>query len=84
MMEVVIEGFPSGQAVKNLPTNAGEMGLIPGWGRFPWGDWVGGMASHSNILVWEIPWTEETGGIQSMGSQSHNNLATETTTATSD
>ena len=37
MMEVVIEGFPSGQAVKNLPTNAGEMGLIPGWGRFPWG-----------------------------------------------
>ena len=40
-MEVVIEGFPSGQAVKNLPTNAGEMGLIPGWGRFPWGDWGG-------------------------------------------
>ena len=50
MMEVVIEGFPSGQAVKNRPTNAGEMGLIPGWGRFPWGDW-GGMASNSNILV---------------------------------
>ena len=35
MMEVVIEGFPSGQAVKNLPANAGEMGPIPGWGRFP-------------------------------------------------
>ena len=84
MMEVVIEGFPSGQAVKNLPANAGEMGPIPGWGRFPWGDWGGGMASHSNIPVGEIPWTEETGGIQSMGSQSHNNLATKTTTATSD
>ena len=24
-----------------------------------------GMASHSNILAWEIPWTEETGGLQS-------------------
>ena len=27
------------------------------------------MASHSSILAWEIPWTEETGGLQSMGSQ---------------
>ena len=26
------------------------------------------MATHSSILVWEIPWTEETGGLQSMGS----------------
>ena len=28
-----------------------------------------GMATHSNILAWRIPWTEETGGLQSMGSQ---------------
>ena len=28
-----------------------------------------GMATHSNILTWRIPWTEEPGGIQSMGSQ---------------
>ena len=28
-----------------------------------------GMASHSSILIWEIPWTEELGGLQSMGSQ---------------
>ena len=28
------------------------------------------MATHSNILVWEIPWTEEPGGLQSMGSRS--------------
>ena len=28
-----------------------------------------GMATHSSILVWEIPWTEEPGGLQSMGSQ---------------
>jgi len=27
------------------------------------------MATHSNILVWRIPWTEETGEAQSMGSQ---------------
>ena len=27
------------------------------------------MATHSNILAWEIPWTEEAGGLQSMGSQ---------------
>ena len=26
-----------------------------------------GMATHSNILPWEIPWTEEPGGLQSMG-----------------
>ena len=26
-------------------------------------------ANHSSILVWEIPWTEEPGGLQSMGSQ---------------
>ena len=28
------------------------------------------MATHSNILAWAIPWTEETGRLQSMGSQS--------------
>ena len=28
-----------------------------------------GMAIHSSILAWGIPWTEESGGLQSMGSQ---------------
>ena len=28
-----------------------------------------GMAFHSSILAWRIPWTEEPGGLQSMGSQ---------------
>ena len=28
-----------------------------------------GMATHSSILAWRVPWTEEPGGIQSMGSQ---------------
>ena len=27
------------------------------------------MAAHSSILAWKIPWTEEPGGLQSMGSQ---------------
>ena len=39
-----------------------------------------GMATHSSILVWRIPWTEEAGGLQSMGLQSQtrlNNLAKE-------
>ena len=29
-----------------------------------------GMATHSSILAWEIPWTEELSGLQSMGSRS--------------
>ena len=29
-----------------------------------------GMATHASILAWEIPWTEEPGGLHSMGSQS--------------
>ena len=28
-----------------------------------------GMAAHSSVLAWKIPWTEEPGGLQSMGSQ---------------
>ena len=43
-------------------THAGDVGSIPGLERFP----GKGMASHSNILAWRIPWTEEPGGLQSM------------------
>ena len=28
-----------------------------------------GMATHTSILIWRIPWTEDSGGLQSMGSQ---------------
>ena len=39
------------------------------------------MATHSSILAWEISWTEEPGGLQSMGSQRvRHDLATETIT----
>ena len=33
-----------------------------------------GMAAHSSILAWRIPWTEELGGLQSMGKQSQSEL----------
>ena len=51
--------------VKNPPANAGDMGLIPGQEDLL----EKGMATHSSILAWRIPWTEETDGLQSMGSQ---------------
>ena len=60
------EGFPGGSVVKNPPANAGDVGSIPGLGRSP-GE---GTASHSSILAWRIPWTEEPSGLQSMGWQS--------------
>ena len=34
-----------------------------------------GIATHSSILAWRIPWTEEPGGLQSMGSQSQTGLS---------
>ena len=54
--------------VKNPPANAGyrrDSGLIPGSGRSPGGE----HGNHSTILAWRIPWTDEPGGLQSMGSQ---------------
>ena len=61
-------GFPGGTVVKNPPANAGDAE-----------DWVRSlaqedllaedMATHSNILAWRIPWTEEPGGLQSTVSQ---------------
>ena len=42
-----------------------DKGLIPGWGKSLEEE----MAAHSSILAWRIPWTEEPGGLQSMGSE---------------
>ena len=42
-----------------------DVDSIPGLGRSP----GGGNGNHYSILAWRIPWTEETGGLQSMGSQ---------------
>ena len=40
------------------------------------------IATHSSILAWRIPWTEEPGGLQSMGSQSRTQLSDFTFTFT--
>ena len=63
-----IPGFPTGSVVKNMPVNAGDtgdVGSIPGSGRSLEEE----MATHSGILAWKIPWTEEPGGLQWMGLQ---------------
>ena len=62
------------RVVKNPPANAGDAGdtgLITGLGRSP-GE---GMATHSSVLAWEIPWTEESGRLQSMELQSQIGLS---------
>ena len=56
--------FPGGSVVKKKKKSAcqaRDVGLIPGSGRSPGG-------GHG-ILAWRIPWTEEPGGLQSVGSQ---------------
>ena len=56
--------------MKNSPAKAGQVGLISESGRSSEKE----MATHSSILAWEIPWTEEPDGLQSMGSQSWTRL----------
>ena len=54
--------------IKNLPANAeeaGDVGSSLGW-EDPLEE---GMATHCSVLAWRIPWTEEPGGLQSMGLQ---------------
>ena len=43
-------GFSGGSVIKNLPANAGDVGLIPGLGKSPEKE----MAIHSSFLAWEI------------------------------
>ena len=53
------------QIVKNLPTMQETKVHSPGWED----PLENGMALHFSILAWRIPWTEEPGGLLSMGSQ---------------
>ena len=59
-------GFPVPQMVKNLPamreTQVRSLGQEDPLEK--------GMATHCSVLAWRIPWTEEPGGLQSMGSLS--------------
>ena len=69
-------GFPGGSDGKEFACNVGDLGSIPGLGRCP-GE-GSEVATHSSILAWRIPWTEDPGRLQSMGSQRvGHNLMTE-------
>ena len=62
------QGFPGGSVVKNPPANAGDVVSILGSERSH-GEGNGKeKGTHSSILAWKIPWMEEPGGLQSMGS----------------
>ena len=54
---------------KECACSARDPGLIPGLERSPGEGNSPGVANHSSILAWKIPWTEEPGGLQSMGPQ---------------
>ena len=56
-----VMGFPSGPDGKESACNAGDLGQEDPLEK--------GMTTHSSILAWRIPGTEEPGGLQSMGSQ---------------
>jgi len=58
----VLTGGSDGKA---FAYNVGDLGSIPGSGSFMEKE----MATHSSILAWKIPWMEEPGRLQSMGSQ---------------
>ena len=57
-------GFHDGSVVNNPPANVGDVGSVPGLGDPLEKD----MATHSSILAWRIPRTEEPSGLPSMGS----------------
>ena len=78
ILGILVQASQVMQVVKNQPVNAGDTGdtgSVPGWGRSARGK---EMVTYSSILAWEIPWTEEPGKLQSMGSQRvEHNLVTE-------
>ena len=77
-----IQGFPGGklQPLRRVKDSAYQCRRHKGPGSIPW---LGfpleeEMASHSSILAWKIPWTEERGGLQPTGSQSQTQLSAHT------
>ena len=56
---------PGGSDGNESTCNAGDLGSVPGQED----PLEKGMATHSSILAWRIPWTKEPAGLQSMGSQ---------------
>ena len=64
-MASFLEGFPGGSMVKNPPAKQEMQVRSLGWEDSLKKE----MVTHSSILAWEIPWTEDPGGLQSMGLQ---------------
>ena len=62
-------GIPSGSVVKNLPANVGDLQETHVQSLGHEDPLKKEMATHSSTLAWRIPWTEEPGGLLSMGSQ---------------
>ena len=63
-MKASVQGFPGGSEGKESASQETRVRSLS------WEDPLEeGMATHSSILGWRIPWTEEPGGLQSMGSQ---------------
>ena len=54
-------GFPGGSDGEESTCNSGDLGSVPGSGICP------GEVNGYPIQYWRIPWTEELGGVQSMG-----------------
>ena len=61
---ILLMGFLCSSVSKESALSAGDPDWIPGLGRSP-----GKRNGNTSILAWKISWTEEPGGLQSMGSQ---------------
>ena len=64
MLTLYYNLFSMAQLVKNLPTMQETQILSLAWEDTLEKE----MATHSSVLAWKIPWTQEPGGLQSMGS----------------
>ena len=62
-VHALVWGFPSGSDGKESACNAGDLGSTLGRED----PLEKGMATHSSILAWRLPWTEEPGGLWSTG-----------------
>ena len=62
---IVVSVFPGGSAGEEPAYNAGDLGSTPGWED----PLEKGKSTHSSILAWRIPWTEESAELQSKGLQ---------------
>ena len=63
----LVQGFPGTPVVKYLLASAGDVREVRVLSLDREDSLAEGMATHSSILAWRLPWTEEPGGLRSMG-----------------